>query len=88
MIISIFQLTVVLTIHDDIPYSSEQRINAHFIENKAQFLRKTGQVKAHLESNVVNSVQIDVGDMKANKLDTSMHSEMIPYISKITGTFT
>ena len=77
-----------MTIHDDISHSNEHGGSAHFIDNKEQFLRKTGHVKAHSESRVVNSVTIAVGHVKTKESEIHMNSEMMPYTFRITGTLT
>ena len=77
-----------MTIHDDISHSNEHGGSAHFIDNKEQFLRKTGHVKAHSESRVVNSVTIAVSHGKTKESEIRMNSEMTPYTLRITGTLT
>ena len=77
-----------MTIHDDIPHSTEQGSSAHLIDNKKQFLRITGHVKAHSESRVVNCVAIAVGHVKTKESEIHMNSEMMPYTFRITGTLT
>ena len=75
-----------MTIHDDISHSNEHGGSAHFIDNKEQFLRKTGHVKAHSESRAVNSITIAVGHVKTKESEIHMNSEMIPYTLRVAGT--
>ena len=77
-----------MTIHDDISHSNEHGGSAHFIDNKEQFLRKTGHVKPYSESKVVNSVTIAVGHVNSKESKINMNSEMMPYTFRITGTLT
>ena len=77
-----------MTIRDDIPHSTEKGSSAHFIDNKEQFLRKTGHVKPYSESKVVNSVTIATGHGKTKESEIHMNSEMMPYTFRITGTLT
>ena len=77
-----------MTIHDDIPHSTEQGSSAYFIDNNEQYFRKTGHVKAHSESRVVSSVTIAVGHVKTKESKIHMNSEMMPYTFRITGALT
>ena len=77
-----------MTIHDDISHSNEHGGSAHFIDNKEQFLRKTGHVKAHSESRVVSSVAIAVGHVETKESEIYINSKMMPYTLTITGTLT